>query len=211
MKEIFWTRASYILGLLAIAVLFGLVVFCANIEIKDLDLWLHLKMGEFITQHKYVPSVDILSCTIAGKPWVNHEWLFQVVAHLIFKNGGPEVLIAMQVFVVSATILILLFLGYSRERQFGVVFLLLLVMLVYQLRFTIRPDIFSLLFFAVYIYILALHLDKRWVLPVIFLVQVLWANVHGFFFFGPFIVLVGIAAEFLKRSVKLPWEWNTAG
>ena len=71
--------------------------------------------------------------------------------------------------------------------------------------------IFSLLFFACYMYILALHIDKRWSLYALFVVQVLWVNFHGFFFFGPFIVLVGIGAEFLKRHVQLPWEWNVSG
>src|SRR3989338_9239411 len=192
MTNAFWRNASYIFGLMAIAILFGLVVFAANIEIKDLDLWLHLKMGEFIVQHKYVPSADVLSCTISGKPWVNHEWLFQIIAYLIYHHGGADGLISMQVFVVAFTLLILLLLGYNKEKQFGVTFILLLVMMVYQLRFTIRPDIFSLLFFALYIYILALHIEKKWSIYALFVIQVLWANFHGFFFFGPFIILVGI-------------------
>lgn len=211
MRHTWWKTISHLLGLLSITVLFGLLVFAANVEIKDLDLWLHLKMGEFILQYGYVPDTDVLSCTIFGKPWVNHEWLFQVIAYFVFHNWGAEGLISMQAFVVAFTFLILLFLGYNKEKQFGVTFLLLLIMLVYQVRFTIRPDIFSLLFFALYIYILSLHLDKKWSIYVLFFIQVLWANMHGFFFFGPFIVLVGIVSEFLKRRVKLPWQWNQAG
>ncbi len=211
MPHKFWKQISYISGLLAIAVLFGLIVFAANVEIKDLDLWLHLKMGEFIFQHHYVPDVDVLSHTIAGKPWVNHEWLFQLICYGVFNAWGPDGLISMQVFVVAFTFLILLFLGYNKEKQFGMAFLLLLVLLVYQMRFTIRPDIFSLLFFASYIYILALHIDKKWSIIVLGIIQVLWANFHGFFFFGPFIVLMGICAEWIKRRVPLPYQWNEAG
>ncbi|MFA5059032.1 MAG: hypothetical protein WC676_00195 [Candidatus Omnitrophota bacterium] len=210
MESVF-KKLSYVLGLAAIGAFLGLVVFAANLEIKDFDLWLHLKMGEFIVHHQYVPDVDVLSCSIAGKPWVNHEWLFQVIAYLFFNSWGAEGLISMQVVVVVLTFLILLFLGYSKERQSGIVFLLLLSMLIYQMRFTIRPDIFSLLFFALYIYVLALHIDKRWSVYLLFFVQLLWTNFHGFFFFGPFIVLVGLGAEMLKRYVKLPWEWNTTG
>ena len=176
MSTTFWKKASYIFGLMAIGILFGLVVFSANIEIKDLDLWLHIKTGQFIVEHKYVPDADVLSCTIAGKPWVNHEWLFQVIVYLIFNSQGPDGLIAMQAMVVAATFFILLFLGYNREKQFGVIFILLLVMLVYRMRFTIRPDIFSLLFFACYIYILALHMEKKWSVIALFIVQALWTN-----------------------------------
>jgi len=53
-------------------------------------------------------------------------------------------------------------LGYNRDRQWLTVLTLLLVLLVYQSRFTIRPDIFSLLFFVLNIYILSLHINKRW-------------------------------------------------
>ncbi|HOW35858.1 MAG TPA: tetratricopeptide repeat protein [Candidatus Omnitrophota bacterium] len=211
MSDLFWKKVSYVFGLLALAVLFGLLVFSANIEIKDLDLWLHLKMGEFISQNHYVPESDVLSCSIAGKPWINHEWLFQVIVYQIYHAFGPDGLINMQVGVVVATFLLLLFLGYNRDRQFGVIFLLLLILMVYRTRFTIRPDIFSLLFFALYIHVLALHLDKKWSVFALFFIQVLWTNFHGFFFFGPFLVLVGIGSEFLKRRVRLPWQWNTAG
>src|SRR4051794_9475751 len=116
MSENFWKRFNYILGLMSIGILFGLVVFSSNLEIKDLDLWLHLGMGRFIVQHGYVPTVDVLSCSIAGKPWINHEWLFQVIIYVIYSIGGADALITMQVIVVSFTFLMLMFLGYSKER-----------------------------------------------------------------------------------------------
>ncbi len=211
LSERIWQKADYVAGLIGIAVLFGLIVFCANIEIKDLDLWLHLRMGQYIVQHHDVPGVDVLSCTIAGKPWVNHEWLFQVIAYLTYHFSGADGLITMQVMVVCLTFLLLLFLGYNKEKQLSGLFFLILVALVYQMRFTIRPDIFSLLFFALYIHVLALHLDKKGSLIVLVIIQILWANCHGFFFFGPLLVLIAIAAESLKRHARLPWEWNQIG
>src|SRR5208283_3453863 len=95
-------------------------------------------------------------------PWVNHEWLFQVLVYQVQKAYGFDGLISMQSLVGALTFLVLLFLGYSRERQWLTVFTLLMVLMVYQARFTIRPAIFSLLFFVLYIYILALHINKRW-------------------------------------------------
>lgn len=211
MREIFWKRINYIFGLMAIGILFGLIIFAANIEIKDLDLWLHIAMGRFIVQNGYVPQVDVLSCSIAGNPWVNHEWLFQVIVYWIYSLGGADGLISMQALVVCLTFLILLFLVYSKERQLGIVFMLLLVLLVYEFRFTIRPDIFSILFFTLYIYILSLHIDSRRSITALFVIQVLWSNIHGFFFFGPLIVLIGIITEFIKRRYRLPYEWNQIG
>ncbi|MBF0504298.1 MAG: tetratricopeptide repeat protein [Candidatus Omnitrophica bacterium] len=211
MSERFWQRLSLTLGWLSIGVLFSLITFSSSIEIKDLDLWLHLRMGEWISRHGFVPSYDVLSCTIAGKPWVNHEWLFQVLVFKVYKAFGFDGLISMQSAVVAVTFLVLLFLGYNRNRQWLVVFALLMVLIVYQSRFTIRPDIFSLLYFVLDIYILALHINKRWAVYALFILQILWTNMHGYFFFGPLLIGLGVLSEFIKRRLPLPYEWNTVG
>jgi len=106
------------------------------------------------------------------------------------------------------TMLVLFLLGYSRENQLPCIFMLLLTFLVYQHRFTTRPDLFSLLFFSLYILLMSFFLDRKWSLPVLFAIQVLWTNMHGFFFFGPLFVVIAIVAEWLKRHVPLPYEWN---
>ncbi len=211
MSERFWNNLSTSLGWLAIGMFFGLITFSSSLEIKDLDLWLHLRMGWWICHHGFVPNYDVLSCTISGKPWVNHEWLFQVLVYLVQRAYGFDGLISMQSFVVAVTFLVLLFLGYSRERQWLTVVTLLMVLMVYQTRFTIRPDIFSILFFVLYIYILALHINKRWAVYALVGLQILWSNMHGFFFFGPMLVGVAILSEFIKRRLPLPYEWNTVG
>jgi len=212
MSDAFWKRLSITFGLLTLFSLFLLTIFVANLEIKDLDLWLHLGMGRYIVQHGFhVPQVDVLSHTIAGAPWVNHEWFFQVIVYFVHHLWGPDGLITMQVILVAVTMLILLILGYNREKQLGSIFVLLLVALVYQGRFTIRPDLYSLLFFALYILILAFYIDRKWSPYVLFIIQVLWSNMHGFFFFGPLFVFISLIAEWMKRHTKLPYEWNKAG
>jgi len=209
--ERFLKNLSLTFGWLSVGALFALVTFSSSLEIKDLDLWLHLRMGEWICHHGFVPSYDVLSCTISGKPWVNHEWLFQVLVYQVQQLYGFDGLISMQSLVVAFTFLILLFLGYSRERQWLTVTTLIMVLMVYQSRFTIRPDIFSLLFFVMYIYILSLHINKRWAIYALVILQILWTNMHGFFFFGPLLVAVGVLSEFIKRRLPLPFEWNTVG
>jgi len=199
------------MGLLPIGAIFGLIAYTTNIEIKDLDLWLHIAMGRFIMLHHYVPDIDIFSNSIAGTPWVNHEWLFQILVYNIFNVWGPDGLLRMQTVIVTVTMLLLLFLGYNREKQLTTGFVLCLVYLVFQQRFTLRPDLYSLLFFVLYIYILALHIDKRWAAPFLLIIQIIWSNMHGFFFFGPLFVMIGLTAEWIKRHVKLPYKWNKSG
>jgi len=211
MSEWFYKKISWFAGCLAIAALFGLVVFAANIEIKDVDLWLHLAAGRHILQNFSIPKVDFLSCTIANMPWINHEWLFQTIVYSVYNNAGIEGLIDLRVAVVFLTFVLLLFLGYTRERQFGVIATLLLVLLVYQMRLTLRPDLFSLLFFVLYISVLGAHLDKRWSLWVIILMQIVWTNMHGFFILGPLAIFISLISEWIKRRAQLPFEWNKTG
>ena len=211
MSDWFWKKLSYLAGLAAIATFFGLVIFSANLEIKDLDLWLHLATGQHILQHHTIPATDIFSCTIAGQPWINHEWLFQVVVYTIYHLAGAEGLINFQVFIVTITFLILLWMGYNRDKQFGPIFILLLVLLVYQTRFTIRPDLFSLLFIVMFTYVLSLRLNRKSSLWILFILQVLWSNIHGFFIFGPLLVFIGLVSEWTKRHIPLPLEWNKMG
>ncbi len=206
-----WPKLSYLFGLIPLGLLFGAVAFVAGVEIKDLDLWLHLAMGRFIAQHGFIPTTDVLSFTIAGAPWNNHEWLFQLIVYHLYHAFGPQGLIQMQVVLVTVTMGLLFVMGYQREKLPLVTFLLLLVFLVFQQRFTIRPDLYSLFFFSVYILVLSAHLNKAWALPVLFGTQVLWTNMHGFFFFGPLCVFLGLMSEAVKRRVPLPAEWNRVG
>ncbi len=211
-SDSFWRRLNIVAGLFVVLSTFMLLIKMAHLEIKDLDLWLHIGMGRYIVQHNFhIPSVDILSCTVAGAPWVNHEWLFQVIVYMIYNHWGVEGLIMMQVWLVTITLLLLLFLGYNRKNLFLIVFSLFLVSLVYQSRFTIRPDLFSLFFLALYIAVLGLFIHRKWSVWVLFAIQALWANMHGFFFLGPLIVGMSLLAEYIKRSLPLPWEWNKIG
>jgi len=212
MSEGFWRRLSIFAGLIAVAAIFGLMVFVANLEIKDLDIWLHIGMGRHIVLNNFlVPQADILSCTITGKPWINHEWLFQVIVYEVFSRWGVSGLIQMQIALVVLTTLLLLLMGYNSQKQLTSILLLLLVTIVYQGRFTNRPDLFSLLFFAAYIYILSFYISQHWSVYALFVIQILWTNIHGFFFFGPLFVMIGLASEWLKRHARLPYEWNQVG
>lgn len=212
MNSLFVTKKlSYYLGVIALGMLFGVLIGMANFEIRDLDLWLHLASGRHIVQTMSVPSVDFLSCSIAGQHWVNHEWLFQVGIYYLYEMFGPAGWAQMQMVLVSVTMLFLVLVGFQKDRLLQMLIPLIAVFAVYQQRFTVRPDLFSLLFFSVYIYIMSTHIDKKWSLFVLFIVQVLWTNIHGFFFFGPFLLLIGIGSEWIKEKITLPYEWNDVG
>src|SRR6201996_266786 len=61
--------------------------FCGQ-SIADPDIWWHLKDAQiFIQQHHWV-RVDQFSYTVTGTPWVNSEWLSELVFYGIWRLGG---------------------------------------------------------------------------------------------------------------------------
>jgi tetratricopeptide (TPR) repeat protein len=211
MSTDFYRKLATTFGLMAIGVLFGLIAFASVVEIKDLDLWLHMKMGEVIATTGQVPSQDILSVVVAGKPWINHEWLFQTVVYSVSTVFGLDGLLYMQAALVLLAFFLMLFWTYRSDRQLVILPLLFYVLQVYQMRFTVRPDIFSVVFFILFLMILVTSMERRWSLFVLFFLQVLWGNMHGFFFWGPVLVAIFFLAETLKRYAPLPQGWRQEG
>jgi len=211
MTDWFYKNLNYFIGLVGVFIFFVLTIFAAGVEIKAFDLWLHIATGRFIVNTQSIPQVDFLSATVAGKPWINHEWLFQSLVYLIYNDFGINGLIGLQVFVVVSIFFLLFLLGFSKDQQLLPLFLLLLLLLVFQLRFLVRPDQFSLLFFTIYVFILARLLDRPIAIGLLFIVQVIWTNFHGFFILGPFIVFIILLGEILKRYLPLPLNWKEVG
>jgi len=54
----------------------------------DNDLWGHLFFGRLILTARAVPSVDPYAYTTAGHPWINHEWLSQVLLAAVYQFAG---------------------------------------------------------------------------------------------------------------------------
>ena len=75
------------LGLAAIAIgLFALAAF-SPAALGDGDTFSHLATGEWIIAHGAAPHADPFSFSMAGAPWVAHEWLSEALLTLAFRLG----------------------------------------------------------------------------------------------------------------------------
>jgi tetratricopeptide (TPR) repeat protein len=192
---------------------FLIVFFCfcalfATQKIVSYDDWWHLKTGEWIWQHKTVPHVDPFSYTFQGAKWIDYEWLFQVVIYPLYKLSGFGGLVIFKVVVVLLTFLILFF--TCREMDQGKKWLSIIILFIaLQIArggFLVRPQIFSLLFLVLYLYLLALHRGERittrqlifFLLPV----HILWANIHGSFLLGIFLVGAYAMGSFVPLALS---------
>jgi hypothetical protein len=71
-------------------------------QIANTSIGWHLASGRWILSERAVPRADPFSLTAAGTPWLDHEWLFQVVAALADGLGGAEALVALRALAVAA-------------------------------------------------------------------------------------------------------------
>ncbi|HAJ56665.1 MAG TPA: hypothetical protein DCL35_02720 [Candidatus Omnitrophica bacterium] len=203
---------DFTLNRILIVFFFCILMVYASREIVDLDLWLHLKTGQYITAHGIIPSSDIFSFTLQGRPWINHEWLFQVLAYLFYATAGADGLIIMQNIILIAAFMLLLFSAKRDNNHIFVFIILYLTLLTCSYRFTIRPDIFSLFFLTAYLCFIKNFTECKASFFITALsitaCQIAWANMHGFYFLGPLVILIFLLAELAKRYIKLPASLN---
>ena len=164
------------------------------------DLWWHLAAGRLIFQNRSIPPVDAWSFTRASSPWFNHEWLSDVIYHLWASTFGVPALVYFKWSVIIAAFLTLLLACRRACKDFLSAYAATLFGIAVAAPFLdIRPHLYSLLGYALLLFI-AMRDDRAlpmW-LPALFL---LWANLHGGFFFGlmALAVIVAISSERRKN------------
>ncbi len=192
-----WTERAWVLFAATSA-----LYFLAGNE-ADNDLWVHLLLGRRILASGAIPRFDDLSFTAAGAPWVDHEWLAQVVMAFLYDSiGGTGVWLA-KVAIGLATAALT---WRTLRRRHGTLaidcFVLVLTLAALSRGFATRPQIFSYLFVAA----LLAWLDKagdsppagKVAVPLVAVWLCLWANLHG-----AFIVGLGILGLW---AVSPPWQ-----
>jgi hypothetical protein len=189
----------------------AIVVFLFSFfKIADLDFWWHLKTGQIILQQKQFQYQEIYSFTSAGRPYVDHEWLFQVFQYLAYAAGG-----AIGVILLKCALLILIYLLITnflikKGLSLWIVFsLILLSIAAGRTRFIERPEIFTELFLVIsYLCIESYLSTKNWKrLLLLIPFYLLWANIHAAVILGlvlQSIVVVGLILEKFLRQQGYP-------
>lgn len=174
---------------IALSIIFAVVmialIYCFSEGICGNDFWWHIKAGEWICEHGYIPKTDIFSWygIQKGIPWTMHEWMAEVIFYQIYRCAG-EAGIYMFSFAAAVIMLVLLWMQ-ARERIMknvlisGVFFGIASVIL--YAFFYGRPHIFS--FFLLYFELKCLYgfwenQKSKWIylIPVL---ACLWSNLHG--------------------------------
>ena len=190
-----WMRTSVPVAWVQVGMLFAVLAALPFARGVDNDFWWHLRTGRFIFESG-IPRHDPFSWTAAGKPWVMHEWLSEAIIYAVQSAFGYIGNMVLFIAVALASIAI----SYALARRFGagtkpLVGLMIVAALTFTIFITPRPQDFSWLFFAIYLYVLARHYEgdavPLWPLPVL---MAFWVNMHLGFYFGLMLVGCWVAA-----------------
>lgn len=146
------------------------------------DLFWHLSAGREIWTRGAVPRTDPFSFTLGGAPWVDFEWLFQLLVYAVESVGGLWGLRAFKALFLGLCWLPLA--GLLKDRGIGAIGRALALAFwaaAVLPQSDLRPDLFSLLFFS----LLLRRLDRdesSWFLSAPLFS--LWSNLHAGFVFG---------------------------
>jgi len=197
-QHVRWSRI--IGGLFAVAMF---LVCC--FPLSDTDLFWHLKTGEIILATGQVPVVDLYTFMDADKPWIDLHWGFQIVMALLYRYGGSSLVVLVKAAVLTAAFL----LGWQSTGHNLPAWLRAipwaLAMVTISGRGFERPEIFSLLFLATWLWLLErVEQHPRWIwwLPVL---QVVWINMHALFILGLVVGLCRAGDEVLRRVFGGSW------
>ncbi len=190
-----WLRASLPVAWVQAGMLFAVLAALPFARGVDNDFWWHLRTGQFIFESG-IPRHDPFSWTAAGKPWVMHEWLSEAIIYATQSAFGYIGNMVLFIGVSLAAIAI----PYALARRFGagtkpLIGLLVVTALIFSIFITPRPQVFTWLFFSIYLYLIARHYEgdkvPLWPLPII---MAFWVNMHLGFYFGLMLVGCWLAA-----------------
>lgn len=174
--------------------------------IANPDIFWHLSSARWVLENRALPWQDYFSFTRQGLPWIDFEWLSQLVfyaAHAVAGYWGLWLLkVALLAACAGTTFALLKLYGLELEWRLAG----LAIWSAGAITFSdIRPDLISLLFFSIQLVVLeAWRLEKLRFRPAFlagfFALYVLWNNLHAGFAQGLALWAAYIASALLHRG-----------
>jgi hypothetical protein len=176
---------------LSLPLLIGAVVFVALANTSGLPLladpdshW-HIAMGNWILQHRTVPTTDAYSYTFTGRPWIAKEWASQVLMALAFNAAGWSGVVGLGAAAFGITAAVLLRLLLQDIRPLPALLFAAAALAMTGPHCLARPFAlaFPLMLWWVAGLIRAVE-ERRAPDPMLLVAMLIWANLHGGFTFG---------------------------
>jgi hypothetical protein len=175
----------------------------------DGDTGWHIRTGQWILAHGRVPSTDLFSYTMPGRPWFAWEWLWDVSFAKLYEYSGGMAGVVIGSLVVLCLTSALLF-RMTREYCGNVLIAFVVTAAAIAgsaVHWLARPHLFTLLFGVICYWIVERCREAlaagdtgraRRLLAILPAMTVPWVNLHGGFVFELMLLGAYAAAESLR-------------
>ncbi len=175
--------------LMPIAFLFGRMDGVKTL-LSDCDTGWHIRTGEWILAHGWVPTYDIFSFSKPGDPWFAWEWLSDVLFAKLNAVGGLQAVVLFSILLLCATFALLFLMVKRRANAIVSIAITMLAAAASSIHWMARPHLFTLFFLVLFYAALERVREGRTrlagvpYLAIFPVATILWTNLHGGFFVG---------------------------
>jgi hypothetical protein len=160
------------------------------------DLWQHLACGREIVRSGHILTIDTFTHTIAGQPFIDQNWLAQIIFYGVYALGGLPLLTLFVSSLYAAALMLITYCCWKRSQHYLASILCGVLALWLGIEnMSMRPQVFSALFLAAELFALW-FLSDSWKPIAVAPILLLWTNCHGAFTLGiglPGIFFIGTA------------------
>lgn len=166
---------------LAAAVLAALM-FAGKTPLDSDPIW-SSAVGQWIYNNHTVPQFEPFSWTVAGEPWIGHEWLFCLTAYLMRTYFGDLGFLYLTTFslLLLAGMLALWVNKLNPSRAAGIFCAIGLLMITHYI--SPRSFVTTYFLFLFLLYLLHFHPRDRYLFWIPF-IMVFWVNIHSTAIYG---------------------------
>ena len=199
-----WTARVFslpvVLGLLLVYLLLFVSAGGAVVRsLADNDVWWHLRNASELVRTGHFIRADSYTFTVAGKPWINFEWLGELPYYFANRWLGDRGLYLVLILTATAIVVGIYCLARLRSGSWGAAFFAACIgVFLTTVSLLPRPLLFGWLFLVVelgLLWSLRKGRDFTIVLPLMFL---LWINSHGSWFIGFVLMIIVVACGFAE-------------
>lgn len=179
-------------------------------NVRDPDIWWHLRSGQLIFATHQAPHTDPFSFTRFGKNWIDHEWLSQILLYGTYRLAGWSGLITEFAGIIAAAFGIVFLRSPGRPYVAGAITTWGAVASIPS--WGVRPQMLTLLLASLFLLILERSHRRPnllWWTPPLML---LWVNLHagyalGIAFLALYLAGSGLDLAFGQSDLPEPANW----
>jgi len=194
-----WSFDYFFAATFFISVLAGCIMLGPRLLNMDGDLGRHLTVGSYILDSGKIPTLDIFSHTLSGKPFTPHEWLTEIIFSLANRWQGLTGVVFLTGIIIAVVWYLL---SYEVIKKSGGFYFSLFVIIIgiaaSSIHWISRPHIFTYVFLFIWIKIYSSNIPIYKKCLALAFIMIIWVNSHGAFITGLAFIGIDILGQFIS-------------